>query len=157
MWASKVREPWRAHSNPTAITRLAAVLESGTQLTVFLADADRAVWHVVAQSNKHELEVVFLFEKMRSGSSEHRFESFLAFRCAPTKDPCGPREEKQSFYCVPGAGHWCSRRVGLVTIPSVGKAAPTPRKSAARETRSLRRSHAREEGPIPASAVQPGG
>ena len=46
--------------------------------------------------------------------------------------------------------------LGLVTIPSAGKAAPTPRKSAARETRSLRRSHAREEGPIPASAVQPG-
>ena len=46
----------------------------------------------------------------------------------------------------------------LVTIPSVGKAAPAPRKSAARETRSLRkggRSHARAQGPVPA-ALQPG-
>ena len=40
----------------------------------------------------------------------------------------------------------------LVTIPSLGKADPAPRKSAARETRSLRkggRSHARAEGPVP--------
>jgi integrase/recombinase XerD len=47
----------------------------------------------------------------------------------------------------------------LVTIPSVGKAAPAPRKSAARETRSLRkggRSHARAEGPVPAGALKPG-
>jgi nucleoside-diphosphate-sugar epimerase len=47
----------------------------------------------------------------------------------------------------------------LVTIPSVGKAAPAPRKSTARETRSLRkggRSHARAEGPVPAGALQPG-
>jgi integrase/recombinase XerD len=49
--------------------------------------------------------------------------------------------------------------VDLVTIPSVGKAAPAPRKSAARETRSLRkgrRSHARAEGPVPAGALKPG-
>ncbi len=47
----------------------------------------------------------------------------------------------------------------LVTIPSVGRAAPAPRKSAARETRSLRkgaRSHARAEGPVPARALKPG-
>ena len=47
----------------------------------------------------------------------------------------------------------------LVTIPSVGKAAPAPRNSAARETRSLRtggRSHARAEGPVPADALKPG-
>ena len=47
----------------------------------------------------------------------------------------------------------------LVTIPSVGKSAPAPRKSAARETRSLRkgrRSHARAEGPVPAGALKPG-
>jgi hypothetical protein len=47
----------------------------------------------------------------------------------------------------------------LVTIPSVGKAAPAPRKSAARETRSLRkggRSHGRAEGPVPAGALKPG-
>ena len=46
----------------------------------------------------------------------------------------------------------------LVTIPSVGKADPAPRKSAARETRSLRkggRSHVRAEGPVPAGALQP--
>jgi hypothetical protein len=50
-------------------------------------------------------------------------------------------------------------QLDLVTIPSVGKAAPAPRKSAARETRSLRkggRSHARAEGPAPAGALQPG-
>ena len=47
----------------------------------------------------------------------------------------------------------------LVTIPSVGKAVPAPRKSAARETRSRRkggRSHARAEGPVPAGALKPG-
>ena len=47
----------------------------------------------------------------------------------------------------------------LVTIPSVGKAAPAPRKSAARETRSLRkggRSHARPERQVPAGALKPG-
>jgi hypothetical protein len=47
----------------------------------------------------------------------------------------------------------------LVTIPSVGKAAPVPRKAPARETRSLRkggRSHARAEGPVPAGALKPG-
>ena len=47
----------------------------------------------------------------------------------------------------------------LVTIPSVGKVDPAPRKSAARETRSLRkggRSHARAEGPVPAGALKPG-
>jgi len=47
----------------------------------------------------------------------------------------------------------------LVTIPAVGKAAPAPRKSAVRETHSLRkggRSHARAEGPVPAGALKPG-
>src|SRR6266853_4458399 len=47
----------------------------------------------------------------------------------------------------------------LVTIPSVGKADPAPRKSAARETRSLRkggRSHALAKGPVPSGALQPG-
>jgi hypothetical protein len=47
----------------------------------------------------------------------------------------------------------------LVTIPSVGKAAPAPRKSAARETRSLRkggRSHARAEGPGTSGVLKPG-
>jgi hypothetical protein len=47
----------------------------------------------------------------------------------------------------------------LVTMPSVGKAAPASRKSAARETRSLRkggRSHARAEGLVPAGALQAG-
>jgi hypothetical protein len=47
----------------------------------------------------------------------------------------------------------------LVTIPSVGKAAPALRKSAAREPRPLRkggRSHARAEGPVPADALKPG-
>ena len=47
----------------------------------------------------------------------------------------------------------------LVTIPSVGKVDSSPRKSAARETRSLRkvgRSHGRAEGPVPAGALQPG-
>jgi integrase len=46
----------------------------------------------------------------------------------------------------------------LVTIPSLGKA-DAPRKSAARETRSLRkrgRSHACAEGSVPADALQPG-
>jgi integrase len=47
----------------------------------------------------------------------------------------------------------------LVTIPSVGKADPAPRKSAARETRSLRkggRSHVPAEGPLPAGVLKPG-
>src|SRR5271163_3622756 len=47
----------------------------------------------------------------------------------------------------------------LVTIPSIGKADPAPRKSPARETRSLRkgrRSLARAEGPVPAGALKPG-
>jgi hypothetical protein len=46
----------------------------------------------------------------------------------------------------------------LVTIPSVGKVDPAPRKSAAREPRSLQkggRSHTRAQGPVPAGALQP--
>ena len=47
----------------------------------------------------------------------------------------------------------------LVTIPSLGKADPAPRKSAASETRSLRKggqSHARAEVPVRAGALKPG-
>jgi len=47
----------------------------------------------------------------------------------------------------------------LETIPSVGKAEPAPRKSAASETRSLRkggRSHARAKEPVPSGALQSG-
>jgi hypothetical protein len=47
----------------------------------------------------------------------------------------------------------------LVTIPSVGKTTPAPRKSAARETRSFRKggqSHAHAKGPVPAGALKPG-
>ena len=52
--------------------------------------------------------------------------------------------------------------LNLVTIPSFGKAAPGPRKSAARETRSSRkaaggRSDAGAEGPVSAGALQQSG
>ena len=48
----------------------------------------------------------------------------------------------------------------LVTIPTVGKIDPTPRKSAARAMGSSRRAgrgrHASAEGPVPAGALHPG-
>jgi hypothetical protein len=51
--------------------------------------------------------------------------------------------------------------VDLITIPSIGKAEPAPRKSAVRETRSSRKADqgrlfARREGPVPGVPLQPG-